>query len=609
MLYHHECNADNLIDIEKSFFKAFAPPPNYTISTWADDNRYVAPSTSPRPGKWSTKHTSYLKYPMDQATNPVVKQIFLMFASQTGKSEILINVIGYYIDADPSSMLFMLPTDDGAKNFSKERIEPNIKCTPTLAAKINVDKKSKDNNVDYKAFPGGYMALVGSNVAHKLASRPIRVLITDEGDRAAKSADGEGSPFSLARKRQSNYWNAIEVSASTPTIKGNSFIETEYLSSSMHRYHIPCPECHHSQYLKWKNVKWHDNNAETAYYACEECGSAWDDVMRSKAIDKGEWKAEHPEIKHKLGFHLPRFSSGFCKLRDVVSEFLKAKEELKKGDSELMIVWVNTVLAETWEDKSEGIESHILKQRVEMLPEDTVPEHACLVTGGVDVQPDRLELLSMAWAEGEEAWILDYKRFYGDPTKKDVWKELEEFCGKYYYSDHFKRNFKIERLAVDSGFLPSEVLKFCYEGNRLSNCHVYPTKGMPGDAHPLFKRSRYSKKHKSREFFALGVNDAKDIILKALSYQKHGPGFWHFPDRCDDEFFEQLTSERKRIKFIRGFEMTEWFKPNHVRNEVLDLAVLNLFAMRISNTDFAGRMRNYKQTENKPKMQTGFLSI
>jgi phage terminase large subunit GpA-like protein len=53
------------------------------------------------------------------------------------------------------------------------------------------------------------------------------------------------------------------------------------------------------------------------------------------------------------------------------------------------------------------------------------------------------------------------------------------------------------------------------------------------------------------------------------------PGYCHFPI----EFFNQLTSEEVRTRFVRGHPVRYWFKPSGKRNEALDRRVYALAAL------------------------------
>ena len=156
----------------------------------------------------------------------------MVAASQVGKTEFELNAIGYIIDEDPGSILYIHPTIGEAKEFSKLRISPMVRDCPTLKRKVSATKRDSGNTILQKSYPGGLLTMCGSTEAHALASKPIRYVFGDERDRWATSAGTEGDPWDLAMARQTTFYNAKAVEVSTPTIKNASPIEEAYATAT-----------------------------------------------------------------------------------------------------------------------------------------------------------------------------------------------------------------------------------------------------------------------------------------------------------------------------------------------------------------------------------------
>ena len=92
--------------------RAFQPPEVLTVAEWADKKRRLSPETSAEPGPWRTSRTPYLREPMEAFTDPKVHKIVMVAASQVGKSEFELNAIGYIIDQDPGTVLYIHPSLD-----------------------------------------------------------------------------------------------------------------------------------------------------------------------------------------------------------------------------------------------------------------------------------------------------------------------------------------------------------------------------------------------------------------------------------------------------------------------------------------------------------------
>src|SRR5690606_29411056 len=116
----------------------------------------------------------------------------IMSSAQVGKTEVLLNTIGYHIHYDPSPILLVMPTEQIAQDFSKDRLAPMLRDTPVLRGRVkDARSRDSDNTLLHKKFPGGHITLVGANAPSGLSSRPIRVLLADEVDRFPASAGTE----------------------------------------------------------------------------------------------------------------------------------------------------------------------------------------------------------------------------------------------------------------------------------------------------------------------------------------------------------------------------------------------------------------------------------
>ena len=382
---------------------AFAPPPTLTVSQWADRERYLSPEASAEPGHWDTARAEYLRGVMDAISDPAVTRVVVAKAAQVGYTETLGNIIGFHIDQDPASILVVQPTVEMAEAWCKDRLAPMIRDTPCLAGKVQSPlTRDSGNTLRQKVFTGGRLAIVGANSPAGLASRPVRIVVADEVDRFPVSAGSEGDPLALASKRQGTFWNRKTLIGSTPALRETSAIWREWLASDMRHYQVPCHGCGHMQALVWANVRW-DKTPEgrhlpkTAHYVCEACGVIWTDTDRHDAVAKGQWVATNPEVIGVAGFHIPGLLSPWVALADIVQEFL-----MSKNDPALLQVWTNTVLGEPFEPAQETVEGSSLLRRGENYGPQSIPDAVKLLTAGVDVQGDRIEVQIMGFGAFEE---------------------------------------------------------------------------------------------------------------------------------------------------------------------------------------------------------------
>ena len=262
------------------------PPPELTLSEWADKYRVLSAESSAEPGRWHTDKAPYQREIMDAIGDPHIRKVVIMSAAQIGKTDaFILNPLGYYMDYAPAPILVMQPTLDMGQTFSKDRLAPMIRDTPELRDKVDVKSRYSGNTIMKKNFPGGHITIVGANSATGLASRPIKVLLADEVDRYPASAGTEGDPLSLAQKRQTTFWDKKTVIVSTPVIKGQSRIETEFEQSTKEEWNVPCPDCGHYQPFVWANVIFDRENPQgEVLYKCERCGVG----IRGISVEAGE---------------------------------------------------------------------------------------------------------------------------------------------------------------------------------------------------------------------------------------------------------------------------------------------------------------------------------
>lgn len=253
------------IDLFAGIFQTLKPPPKLTIDTWADLCRILSSKTSAEPGRWKTDRVPFQREVMKAISDKKTYKIVMMYGAQLSKTEILLNVFGYYADYDPAPIMYLLPTKDLAEDFSSTRLDDMIQSTPQLKNKILNKVDGRDTKLQ-KEFVGGYITLVGSNSAAELSSRPLRILLADEVDRFKSDVGGEGDPLNLAIERTKTFWNKKIVITSTPTIKGESRVEKEYENSTKEEFYIPCPKCGSFQKLEWRNIIF-----EPVGHKCSDC--------------------------------------------------------------------------------------------------------------------------------------------------------------------------------------------------------------------------------------------------------------------------------------------------------------------------------------------------
>lgn len=580
----------------EGFFGSFKPPSRRTVTGWADDERILPSKGSAAPGKYRSSRTPYMREPMDclSVLSPV-EEVVLMAAAQTGKSESGNNWVGYVIDEAPGPMLLVQPTVDNAKRYSKQRITPMILETPSLAAKV-IDNKSREsgNTMLEKEFPNGILLLGGANSAAGLRSMPIRYLFADEISNWPADVDGEGDPLGLAEERTNTFGRKRKIfKCSTPGIAKVCRIEAEYLKTDQRKYFVPCPHCGHKHVLRWENFhipKKPDGGWDFAgaYMACPDCGGVLREHHKTDMLAAGEWRATCPHQidPTRRGYQISALYSpvGWKSWARIARQWIEAQ-----GNQTKLQAFANNVLAETWDVSGTAISDVELYNRVQALAADyngleLLPEGALVVVNGVDVQPDRLELETLAFGLGQENWSIEYRVIMGDPNGPLVWQQLDNYLATEFKHPSGVR-LRAARTFVDTGGSNTTAV-YDYVRDR-AHLGVFGIKGRGGDGVPAVGNPTKNNIGKV-PLVPVGTFVLKDAVFGGLALTEAGPGYCHFPKRYAPSYYRGLTAEEVRVKLNpKGFPVREWFKKTaDARNEPLDCRVYATAALISLNVNF-----------------------
>ena len=576
------------LKISKKILKTVKPyirdewslPDKISVSDWADLNRRLDVKTSAEPGQWNTSRTPYLRGIMDAFSDPFVEEITVMSASQVGKTEAMYNMLGFLIDQDPGPTLMVLPRIDDAKSISTNRVLPMIQTSPCLMRYIplNSDEITK---LEYH-FDRMILYFAGSNSPSDLASRPIRYLFLDEVDKYPKFSGREADPIKLASERQKTFWNKKTVKVSTPTTR-DGYIYREYEKSDMCRFYVPCPHCGKYQTLAFGQIKWpkEESSPETvkndklAWYECIECKGHIDDNQKSRMMLQGKWT---PEIKtrtrHK-GFWINSLYSPWLTWSDIAAEFLKSKDYI-----ELLMNFVNSWLAEVWEEKIEETTIDKLRTLTRDYDEGSVPDDCIVLTAGVDVQKDHFYYTIRGWGYYEESWLIRAGRC-------EYWDDIVDVIFKTEY----KRLLSEETLSVymsciDSGFKTDEVYRFCRHW-------ADKTKAIKGQEEisggRFYRATKIDINSRTGSVIPSGLvlwnintNQYKDKLNRLIT--SRDPVKWHIFRNPTDEYLNQMASEHKILirNKTTGRAKELWQKKKEaLANHFLDAEVYALAAADI----------------------------
>jgi phage terminase large subunit GpA-like protein len=572
----------------------FELPPRLTVSQWADQRRVIAPG-SPEPGRWRTDRTPYLREPMDSVSDPDGQITVLEMSSQVGKTEVLLNVAGYFVDAEPAPQLFVMPTLELSDSFSVSRFQKTVDHSPYLLDRIGKSsERDSQNTIREKHYPGGDIVFSGANSPASLASRPRRVVLMDEVDKYKSFIGKDGDPIGQAIQRTQNFYNRRIVIASTPTLEGESEIDAWFKRSDQRHFHCPCPDCGEYQPLVWEQVDWPCRDTKEARFAdatytCVHCGSLWNQRSVMLAVRAGKWVAHNADAPIR-GYHVWAIYSPWVTMAALAQEWADARGNEAKEQA-----FVNLKLGRVYTPtKAAGTTVTELMSRRQDYGPTRIPGSVVCVTCFVDVQADRFEVQYLGWAIGDVKYVLDYQVLWGDVTAPATWDQLDRDLLSRGFPHPDGPPLSIEAIGIDAGNWQQLVLDFV-RTRRQAFRPFYAVKGVPGQGRPLWRESE-QRFRAGAKLHLSGVDDGKTMLMQELAAgpSEDNPAAEyrvHFPAHLDENYFRQLVeSERLKVDFVAGRPVRKWIQVSGRRNEALDTFVGAIAVRHALSINYEGRL-------------------
>ncbi|MDD4980687.1 MAG: phage terminase large subunit family protein [Candidatus Omnitrophica bacterium] len=594
---------------------AWQIPNELTVSQWADKYRKLDPMISAEPGQWRTDRTPYLRGIMDSFNNPLVEKITIMSCTQVGKTESWLNMLAYIIDQDPAPALVVMPREPDAKYISKSRIRPMIEVSPELSKHLTND--SDDITKLEMRLNRMFIYFAGANSPAALSGKPVRYVFRDEVDKYPKFSGEEADPIKLSNERTHTFWNRKSIDCSTPTTK-NGYIYREYEHSDKRSYYVPCPYCggyqvlefeHHVKFPKEERDPERIRQERLAWYECEYCQGKITDLMKQDMLLKGKWipaavkldvkdqlpdKLDFPQVSH-VGFHLNALYSPWLTFSDVTAEFIDSHDR-----PELLMNFINSWLAQVWEEKAIETKPEKLKILCGDYARGTVPDGAIVLFGGVDMQKDYFIVIIRAWGAYPQSWLILEE-------KVNDWNEVENILFKTQYPSVIPgiEPFSVRLTCFDTGYRTGEVYNFCRQYPTLTRAIKgkdqitgVPYKMATIDKYPDGKHIKGGLK-----LWFLDTNYFKDKI-SFFVHTEHASPTWHLHKEPSEEYFRWFCGEHKIIKRDRKTGRTyEVWEPvsSHAQAHYWDAEVYAMAAAEMM------RVFTLKE-EDRPKPQTEIIN-
>lgn len=549
---------------------ALKPPPRLRLPEWIETELRLPEGVSALPGR--VRLFPPQRGIADAISDPAIERVTLVKPVRLGLSTLLVATVGNYVSNEPSPILLLLPTEADCRDFMVSDLEPILEATPATSGLLSGDAEDGRNTLLSRRFPGGSLKVIAARSPRNLRRHNTRILLIDEAD--AMEPTAEGNPIVLAERRTLSFANRKIILGSTPTLDETSNVLRAYADSDMRIFEVPCPECGTYQEIQWRHIEWQPDKPETAAYRCPHCAALVDEKHKAAMVEKGEWRATRPEVRGHAGFRCNALISTLANASwgKLAAEFLKAKDH-----PDALQVFVNTVLAEGWREAAEEVDPDALQGRAEDFGLDAIPAETLLVTVGVDVQGDRLEATFVGHGR-EDACVLGHAVVWGSPGDDSTWAELDELL-RTNWPHPGGGMLKVDAAGIDSGdgAWTEKVYAFCRP--RFAR-KIFAIKGVGGIRPPLQRSSA-----KGAPLFLVGVDGLKAQILQRIARGNT----LRFSDRLDAEFFAQVTSERRVVRYVKGQPVRRFERVPGRRAEALDGLVYALAVRHAVNANLDQR--------------------
>jgi phage terminase large subunit GpA-like protein len=299
----------------------------------------------------------------DRATIETVLEMY----SRGLKSTTVLLLLGYMIDQAPRPILSLWPTNGNAELWSKDVLTGELFDTtePLFPLGSSAKKRTGDNTLLHKRFPGGRITMFGANAPGDMRRAKGSLLYADEIDAIKRNESDEGDPLAIFVKRGDEFPDTIRIFASYPSVRGLSRIDGKMLETDGNQWFSTCVRCGGEPFVMHRSMLRYDRNDLTgARLECPRCKELLTDAERYlMAHGQGfdNWRSQR-EFKGKRGFHggamlwphpvdPQKYPGGFLQLL-AQQEIDAEKSEDPKGSRRVLI---NTVDAECY-DPTEDVE-------------------------------------------------------------------------------------------------------------------------------------------------------------------------------------------------------------------------------------------------------------
>lgn len=583
------------------------PPVPMRVSEWAAQNIVLV--DGPDAGKnWSPAGAPYIPGILDcLGEDHPCNLVTVRKSQQTGASIAALAWTLYVADREPANLLYAVPGTDTLKEINSAKLQPLIDAWQRRTGRVMIrpqTSRSGEGSTTYeKVFSrGGRVWLANANSVMDLSAKTAKKGVKDELSKW-QHIPGAQDPEDLffgrfTAFRGTGEWKILEISTpeadtgdETGEGPGHCRIDRSFRRSDQRFWHFACPECGALQYHRFEQFRVEVKSPHLSAYECEACGHRISEAERRIQLqpDAGaDWVALKPEPDRHPGFHIDAFVSLMMSYEAIAEDWLKAR-----GSEIGLKGFYNLDLGLPYKFRGNAPDhKRLMERRAPHLLRGYVPEKGLLLTAAADVQMRGIWLEIVAWGQDGQSWLVDALYLGGDTDRHDnpVFERLKRETLDRKFPDAFGRDRTLDALGIDSGFRANVVYAWVRDNQRphpdTMRDMVFAVKGMEGWGRPAFGTPSLQdidldgrKVKQGCRVWPIGTWPLKSSVYMMLDKGNVGaevpPGYCHFGDWIDEEYFRQLTAEHLQDVTVRGHVTNRrWVATGD--NHFLDCRVYNL---------------------------------
>lgn len=468
-------------DIWRGYVDDVMPVPDETPAEFAEHYRVLHPIyCTERPGPWSNDvfpHHRHIMNMIQEAVRTGKEGVVWMKGGQVAGTDAAINCMMWLKLHLPGPQLFLTSTEQQATKFGMERFRNVINDMPALQSKRV--REAREPALMHR-FIDGTIDLSGGQSIFKLQSNPYRVGVVDELDSLVENLGGEGDPVELLKVRTDSFSGQTLILAyAHPTTKDRGAGKLFYESSDQRRPFVQhdCGGWFYFQQEHFRCDSEKKNDPKAWEYVCPHCGAVIQNHERVAMIRKLEYRSVlPPEVAAEKTWIGAQFGQLISPHKSLLSFF---ERRIKCGDDENKIrVYVNKVLGEVHEQKTQKVEVGALRQLIcvkrrsndpEFYIRGQVPPGVQFLTAGQDSRTTELHYSVWGWGLRRKldkttalcAWLIDWgviKRQYSltfDEAEYHVFDEL--IYRRRFASSVSDRLYHVAQCGHDIGYQPTQI--------------------------------------------------------------------------------------------------------------------------------------------------------